>query len=395
MKPRVMVVTAGRHQAPVILKAKELGYEVLATDGDPGAPGLALADHAVVADALNASELLRIAQAFRPQAIVTEQTDVAVPAVAAVAEQLGRPGIGADCATRATDKWAMRQACRHAGIPAPEYRLGTSIGEITAAAYEIGLPVVVKPSDNQASRGVTKILDALDLPAAAARALAASRSGRVLVEECMSGAELSVESFIRGDIVDILGISEKTKCAPPHAFDLELIYPGAYAADVLAEIRALNTMVIRAIGLKMGFAHAEMIITPKGVRLIEIAARGCGARIATDLLPRLTGVDLLAARLRQALGESVDIPEVRQYLVGILRFFQFPPGTVRHIKGLQKAARQPGVIYLDFTPVVGTTLLAPESGDQRPGFVLGAAPTRAKACALADKVVHLLEVDVV
>jgi biotin carboxylase len=390
-----MVVTAGQHQMPLILKARAMGCEVLATDSRADAPALSLADRTAVVDAANCDDLLRVACGFRPHAIVSEQTDVAVLGVAHVAEKLGLAGIGYETAMRATDKWKMREACRRAGLPMPAYRLATSIENTVTAARDIGLPVVVKPTDNQSSRGVTKVAHVAALPPAAERALAASRSGRVLVEESMAGPETSIESFVIGDTVNVLGICEKVKCTPPYSFDLQLIYPASFPTALLDEIEELNRNVIRAIGIQMGFAHAEMMITAKGVRLIEIAARGCGARVATDLLPELTGIDLLALRLQQALGEKVHIAQIRADLFGILRFFELPDGTIRRITGLHEAATQPGVIHLEFAPAEGMRLERPVSGDQRPGFVLAAAKSRLEAIAVADKVTSLIAVEMV
>jgi biotin carboxylase len=392
--PRIMIVTASRHQAPLILKAKSMGYDVLATDSNADAPSLALADHSAIVDAANVSELLRVARLYQPQGIVSEQTDVAVPGVAYVADALGLPGIGYETAIRATDKWEMRKACRNAGLPSPAFELVKSVTEADAAVKGIGLPVVIKPVDNQASRGVTKVRSLAEVPEAASRALGASRTGRALVEELMVGMECSVESFISGGTINVLGISDKKKCKPPFSFDLQLVYPGAFSVSQLVEIEDMNAKVIRAIGIHMGFAHAEMIMTADGVRLIEVAARGCGARVVTDLLPRLTGIDLLATRLRQASGEETYIPNFRQELVGILRFFEFPSGEIRRISGLNEAAAQPGVIHLEFTPTIGTSLFDANSADQRPGFVLAAARNRPEAIELADRVMGLVQVEI-
>jgi biotin carboxylase len=394
-KQRVMVVTASRHQVPLISKAKAMGYEVLATDSQADAPALAFADHAAIVDATNTRDLLRIATEFRPNAILSEQTDVAVPAVAHVAEQLGLPGIGYQSAIRATDKWEMREACRRAKLAIPTYRLAKSTEEAVAAARDIGLPVIVKPTDGQSSRGVTKVTDIAAVAGAAERALEASRSRRVLVEELMVGRESSIESSVIGESVHVLGICEKVKCAPPYSFDLQLIYPGAFPLDILEEIRELNRNVISAIGIRMGLVHAEVMITAEGVRLIEIAARGCGARVATDLLPELTGIDLLALRLRQALGEEVHFPRLRADRFGILRFFDLPAGTVRRVGGLREAAALPNVIHLEFAPKPGMRLERAISGDQRPGFVLAVGGSRAEVVATADKVTSLIEVEMV
>lgn len=389
-----MIVTAGTNQAPLILKARELGYDVLATDSNADAPSFPLADHAAIVDALDFAELLRVAQSWRPQAILTEQTDVAVPGVAFVAETLGLPGIGYRTAVRATNKWEMRKACQIAGLPTPAYRLVKSTEQAMAATRELGLPVVIKPVDNQASRGVTKVGAMEAVEPSTIEALAASPTGRALVEQQMFGAECSVESFVCGDTVTILGVSEKSKSKPPFSYDLQLIYPGSFAAEQLRAIEFANAQVIAAVGIRIGFVHLELIMTADGVRLIEVAARGCGARVITDLLPRLTGIDLLAARLHQAAGHEVKIAHVQRNLVGILRFFEFAPGIVRNISGLEQAAALDGVIHLQFSPTIGATLREPRSGDQRPGFVLAVAASRHEAIELGNTVMRTVKLEI-
>ncbi len=393
-KPRVMIVTAGPAQTPVILKAKALGCEVLVTDINAGAPALALADRSVIVDASDRNELLRVASQFRPQAILTEQTDVAVASVAFVAARLGLPGIGHEAAIRATDKWQLREACRRAGLTGPRYRLAMSVEEAIAAAQEIGLPVILKPTDNQASRGVTKVNEPSDLPSAALRALAASRSRRIIVEELLFGPECSVESFVCNDRVRVLAIGEKTMCKPPYSYGLRQIYPATFPAATLDEIRRLNEIVIRTVGISMGFSHAEMIVTSEGVRLIEIAARGCGVRVATQLLPRMSGIDLLALRLRQAMGEAVTIPETSEDHAGMFRFFELPEGTIHRIEGISKAAALDGVIHLEFGTPLGSRVVTPVNADERPGFVLAVAPTRSEVIALTEDVMTLVNIEV-
>jgi biotin carboxylase len=196
-----------------------------------------------------------------------------------------------------------------------------------------------------------------------------------------------------GDFIEVLGRSEKSKCAPPYSFDMRLIFPGAHRPEIVAALRQVNTDVIRAIGIRIGFAHVEMMITPQGVRMIEIAARGSGGRVATDLLPALTGIDLLAARLRQALGEDVSLPPAQRDRFGILRFFELPPGTIRSVSGLAQAAAQAGVIHFEFMPKPGDTIRRAVSADQRPGFMLAVGNSREEIIDIADRVTSIIKVE--
>ena len=162
----VLIIPASAYVLPVIRRAQALGLAVVATDRNPGAPGLHAADHAEIVDIFDMERMLAVARRYDVEAVVTEQTDAAVPTAAWVAEQLGLPSIGYEVACTATNKWRMREACRHAGIPLPVYRKVSSAPEAVDAAREIGLPVVLKPVDAQASRGVGRAVRGPDSGAA-------------------------------------------------------------------------------------------------------------------------------------------------------------------------------------------------------------------------------------
>ena len=182
---RILVVTASRQQLPLIRRARELGLFVVATDRESTAPGLAAADVGEVVDTLDVKAVLDVALRYRPSAVVTEQTDVAVLTVARVAEAMKLRGIGVDVARAATHKYEMRLRCRAAGIPSPEFRLCRTFDDALHAVNEIGLPVILKPVDNQASRGVTKVTSLDSLEAAFGSAKLHSRTGEILVEQLM------------------------------------------------------------------------------------------------------------------------------------------------------------------------------------------------------------------
>jgi biotin carboxylase len=145
----------------------------------------------------------------------------------------------------------------------------------------------------------------------------------------------------------------------------------------------MNEAVIRAIGIRMGITHGEYIVTPRGVRLIEIAARGCGARVATDLLPAMTGADLLGARLRQALGEQPRL-EVRRALAGVLDFIVLPPGRLRRVSGVDEARGMHGVVGVEVSVREGQQWAAVKSGNARHGYVLAVGETIDAALKVAS-----------
>src|SRR5690242_8261144 len=104
----VLFVGAGRHQRRAIRRAKELGL------------GVAVA----------------AARRLAPDGVLTIASDRAVPVVAAIAETLGLPGIGAEAALLATNKIAMRGALAAAGVPQPRFASVRTVTDAQAAAPE-------------------------------------------------------------------------------------------------------------------------------------------------------------------------------------------------------------------------------------------------------------------
>jgi biotin carboxylase len=126
--------------------------------------------------------------------VYTQGTDAAVT-VAYVAKRLGLPSIGDDVAYRTNNKIAMRKAFEKAGIPQPR--------------FEGKFPVVVKSTDNCASRGLTIVKDHGKLDEAISHAIKYSSDGKYLVEEFIDGDEYSVDTVVYKGVVYPGGISDR------------------------------------------------------------------------------------------------------------------------------------------------------------------------------------------
>jgi biotin carboxylase len=366
----LLILTAGYWQRPVIRCAKSLGLRTIVTDLQPDAPAAADADEFVCMDSANVDEVERLATERGVSGIIAEQTDIAVLTAASAAERCHLPSVGKEVAMRATNKKLMRDACARAGVPIPKYRCVHDAKEAVDAAKEIGLPVVVKPTDAQSSKGVAKVWNINDIPLWFSHAVRESRERKVLVEEMLTGIESSVEAYVTKDIITVLGICEKIKSPPPYSFDTRLVYPATFSAETMAELRDVNARVVRAIGIPFGITHAEYIVTPKGVFLLEIAARGCGAGVASTLLPAMTGFDPIKGRIIDALGEVHDAPVLNEERYGILEFLMLPRGEISLISGVEEAAKVPGVLAVDYFVKAGDKIADIQNGAQRPGYCL-------------------------
>ena len=107
---KLLVLAAGLLQIPVIRKARELGIYTIATDGDSAAPGLPLADKAVVADIVSEETMLALARREGIDGVIHPCSEVSMAVMGRINDELHLHGISRETALRATNKHLMREA---------------------------------------------------------------------------------------------------------------------------------------------------------------------------------------------------------------------------------------------------------------------------------------------
>jgi len=344
MSKRLLILGAGQNQIALYEIAKRHGIETVAMDGNPNAPGFAVADVSEAGDLQDAAVVADAATWHKVDGIYPA-AEWGVEAGFTAAHQLGLPGLTPEAAVCARNKLAMREALEAAGIPNPAFRGVDSLDEAEQAANDIGLPVIVKPVDGNASRGVRRLDYIEDMPLAHALAEKESSSGTVLIEGFCEGDEFNIDGLMYEGRFIPGGITGKERPASHTRFDLGIFMPPGLGVAKEAEICDLTERACRAIGLHSGTVHLEIITTESGPRVIEIAARPGGGRIPTDLIPMTYGMDIMADAFRIALGEAPR--ESRQFeKATAVYWFPARPGIVTEIVGEAEARAIANVVEL-------------------------------------------------
>lgn len=105
---KLFVLAAGLLQLPVIKKAKEMGYFVIAADDDPNAPGMALADKAIVPGGLmNEEKMVAMAKDEHIDGVIHPCSEVAMNVMGRINDELGLCGISKEIAIRATNNHSV------------------------------------------------------------------------------------------------------------------------------------------------------------------------------------------------------------------------------------------------------------------------------------------------
>jgi biotin carboxylase len=398
----VLFIGAGRHQRRAIVRARELGLRTVAVDRNSEAPGLAEAGTARVLDFRDTEAVTEIGRRQRVDGVLTVSADRAVPAVAAVAEALGLPGIGTETAHRMTHKIAMRRTLADAGLPQPRFAAVRTLHEARAAAETVGFPAVLKPTDSGGQRGVFRLDSAADLERHLHAALAESPTHEAIVEAYEEGLELNGLVVVRDREPELLTLSDRLR-PPGIGFGVGWIhvYPSTLYGDTLAEAERVAVDAVHALGLRDGIAFPQLIADDQGrVSVVEVAARIPGGQMA-DLAAHAVGVDLVEIALRQALGETVpdELVRPRRQQPLAIRFLTadpgpLPAGKVRSVSGLERVFAFPGVVQADVFLTEGEEVRPVRLDGDRRGYVIAVGETSLEALERAEAACKLLDVEV-
>ena len=380
----LLVLAGGPFQLPIIHAAKRRGLRVVLFDGSADAVGFAHADDGAVVDIADPVAAVEAARRVDPDGVAAIVNEVSVTTTAAIAAALGLPGLDPETAANCTDKFRMRQCFERAGLPVPRYEAVATLDEATAAVARIGFPMVVKPVDSSGSRGVRRVESLAELAPALELALSNSRQRRAILESFLDGTECTVETFTVDGVTHVLGMSDKVHLPFPHCVSISLHYPPFFEQSTQMAIAAAAAAAIDATGMRNGPGHVEVIVTSGGPVVVEVAARGGGYRIFSDILVRISGVDPVEGVIDLAMGQAPDAtPTCRR--AAVLRFFNpQTTGILREVSGLDEARRIPNVLDIVVEAQVGKPLGGITRDGERPGYIITIADTRAEAVAAAD-----------
>ncbi|HKX52713.1 MAG TPA: D-alanine--D-alanine ligase [Nitrosospira sp.] len=181
-------------------------------------------------------------------------------------ELLGLPytGSGVLASALAMDKWRAKLLWQAAGINTPRHILLNEQSDFEAVVKELGLPLIVKPSREGSTIGLSKVREAGEV--AAAWRLAARHDAMVLAEQFIEGTELTasilgevalplVRIQTEGDLYDYEAkyLSDKT----------QYFCPSGVSAEQERIIREQALQAHRLLGCE-GWGRVDLILDKSG-----------------------------------------------------------------------------------------------------------------------------------
>lgn len=227
-------------------------------------------------------------------------------------------GSGVQASAIAIDKETTKQIWLQAGIPTPAHRIGHAETDWMQVVAEIGDQLIVKPSREGSTIGITKVTTHDRNELALAFESATQYDDTVLIEQLIAGRELTCAILGEGEEAEALPLIEIR--APGGNYDYHSKYfsddtkylcPAPIDADVAERICTLCLRSYRAVGAR-GWGRVDVMLRDDGApflielntspgmtghSLVPMAAREAGMSYE-DLVLRILGTASLDSRRR-------------------------------------------------------------------------------------------------
>ena len=406
MKKKLVIIGAGAEQIYAYKLARESGYYVISTDQAPSAPAAKFADYFIQASTRDADETLAALKDYCRKngpinGVMTIANDVPLT-VARVAEYYGLPGHSVESAILASDKLRMKEVFRNKDVPCPDFWEVHNLTELKSLLEREKLDrFVLKPLDGCGARGVLLLKPTDELEWAWNESSSWSQGTSLLVERFVPGLQISSESYLISGKAYTPALSERNySCLDnflPYIIEDGGTLPALVDKSLKDDIDRIIEAGAKAMGVQDGIVKGDLVIGEDGTpQIIELALRLSGGWFASDQIIVATGVDLVKAVMKQALGETVTADElipVKNRAVAIRYWFP-RAGKIKKIIGEEKIKSLPGILKYDFfrqcNDVQPTIRMHPD----RFGYVLVEGADREEAITSVENAISCLTVEV-
>jgi len=379
-----MIFGGGKLQLSLIRKAKSLGLITVVVDPDAYAPGLKMADAGIVVGANDETLTNEIVRKYNCRAVVTTATDKPLGMMARIAEKNGMIFPVISAIVNGTNKFIMKQVLKKHDLP---HANGILYDAACNAPEDldkvISFPVVVKPIDNSGSRGVYFCPNKNQLDYLIKQSLEYSKSGKILIEEYVSGNEISVEAMVQDGQVYYVQFTDKITTKLPYNVELGHTQPSVIGMTQRQKVEEIITCAVKALGFDQCGVHAELKLSAKGPVIIEISPRLGGDFITSELVTLSTGIEMESELLKMSLGRKIDVAP-KLFASSAIRYLNFPEKKISVIdQNLQERLQGAGIckFQLDLRP--GDSVHKITNSLNRYGYYILRAENREK---LFDKI---------
>lgn len=351
----------------IVVKAKEKGYYVIVTDYLTDSPAKKLADESWMLSIDDVDGIVQKCKEEQVDGVMNYCLDPGQKPYQQICEKLGFPCVATyEQFEIMTNKDKFTECCRKFGVETiPEY----SIDDIENMRF----PVMVKPVDSRASKGLRVCEKSEDLQDACEYALGFSKRKVVRIEKYMNGLpEICVKYFaVDGEIL-FTTMSDVSTCFLKDGTRVYLgtqTYPSRYYDEYIKTTNDRVIDMLKAIGIKNGATSFTGFYDNGVFRFFDPSLRMGGAQ-DWRIGEAASGVDISDLLTNFALtGHMGNIEDIRAIdkafakKFSALLYFDVIPGKIAFFDGIEDALSVDGIVGYHQCHVVGDEIVSLGTSD--------------------------------
>lgn len=303
---KVLILGVASVQMDAILTLKDLGYETYACAMAKDGPGADVADHFDKINILEIDEIIEHVKKHNIDLVYSVGSDLAMPISCKVSEMLNLPHfVSSDVARTCNNKALMREKLGDIKVGNLKFQI------ITDSNVEpiLEFPYIMKPSDSQGQRGIVLVKSLNDFHENYEMVRKFSRSNTVIVEQYISGPELSVNAYlVDGNVVFLVASDREAWENYVGLIHKHIVPSKKLSVQTESILKEMVQESCRNIGILNGPVYFQIKIENNLPYIIEMTPRLDGCHM-WKLLTYYTGVDLLKLTFEHLLENNLDMLE--------------------------------------------------------------------------------------
>lgn len=336
---RLLVMGGMQFSCEIIIKAKAMGIVVGVADYNTVAdsPGKQISDEHYEVNITDVDAVVNLIKDAKFDGVIVGFNDMLLPYYADICKNAGLPCYGTkEQFETLIDKARYKTLCRQFGVP--------TIPEYTIDDPNITYPVLVKPVDSSGSRGITICHNYDDLLVAYEKALAASKSKKVLIEKYMDGREVTVFWVFQNGEYYLAGHSnrhvKKNQGDDVIPLPVGYTFPSKYLPKYQAEVEENAKKMFAHLGIKDGMMFMQCKVEDDTCYVYDIGYRLTGS-LEYKILERVCGYNPLEMLICHALTGSMGENDLASKADANFKTPAFnvsclcAPGTIADITGIE------------------------------------------------------------
>ena len=304
MGKRLLILGAGRGQVGLYKAAREMGITTIAgTMPDNNPPCIALADEVCYMNIAKPDEVSQKAKDLNLDGVATCCLDTGIAALGKTCDLLGLTGLKEESAVMCNDKAKMKKAFMRENVSTAKYFEISNEAQLNKALDELALPVIIKATDLQGSRGVYISKTREAALNGFNEAMKLTKRSYCIVEEFIEGWEFGSQAFVyKGEIFFVMPHGDSTYLSHT-AVPVGHYVPLDADEDVYKQTVETVKKAIKALGLDNCAVNVDLILKDNKVYVIELTGR-VGANCLPELVEINYGVEYYKMVAAMAVGDN-------------------------------------------------------------------------------------------